>query len=306
MQPTAGILIPEKVASGVYLPEGARPKKERPPRPSPKPRKPPQPQQQPEEEEQQPPIDPDLFSMYPEPEGRGQYTANNYPYPSTEQNASYGYQSLEQIASQVLDMNGGHHEEFLDPAINGTAPHEHVHVYEANDTAPMPNGLTKPDESVDSAVSLSNGVTNGTNGSEQNGLTNGHHPHGAESNADEAVFYHGLSEVQRFVEASRQENGEHALPTTEAPAAQLTPKTDVSSLPLYKPPAPLSLSPEATRRAADAKRKRDSFSMTPGTKKAKLDGVEREDREASVQETEDERLARLLQQEDIGLRRRSK
>merc|ERR1711939_878060 len=87
----------------------------------------------------------------------------------------------------------------------------------------------------------------------------------------------------------------------------------VEGLPLYRPPAPLSLSPEQSRRqpatakidlgeSASQKRNSQAPSASPNAKKAVP--ANGDAHEASAQETEDDRLAREMQSDDLGLRRR--
>lgn len=273
----------------------------------------------PQDPQQQPEIDPSLFSVYPEPSEQGPYANSSYPYPTTEQAQPnpYEFPSLEQIANEVLDMNGRGHEDFIDAQLNALHhqphnPHEMVHVYEAHDTAPLPDGLSKPDESVDSAISLP-----GTEALNQQERPVDDRLRDAMA-ADAAASHHGTDRVQQAVGNSHTTNGipmSRSLETQQKPPSDWKP--DVSSLPLYRPPAPLSQSPEQSKRQPAAlingvmdgthKRKRDSIPATPGSKKARGgDYEDRMSREPSVRETEDERIAKLLQQEELGLRRRSK
>ncbi|KAK5124570.1 hypothetical protein LTR85_001787 [Meristemomyces frigidus] len=313
---TTGVLMPQHVSRGPSHPPSMQPTSRPPPPVINEP--PPDPQQQPE-------IDPSLFSVYPEPTEQGSHSNNSYPYPMNEQpyTNAYEYPSLEQIANEVLDMNGRGHEDYIDAQLNALPyqqphnPHVNVHVYESHDTAPLPDGSSKPDESVDSAISLPS-----TERLDQSTLA----AHDRDRSVDERLMdafaadsgagvYHDLS----FVQSSVETNGaKHAESVGPAPAIQPTtgPKNDASGLPLYRPPAPVSQSPEQTKRqpvaflngAADSqKRKRDSISATSDFKKARIDDAGgRASREPSVQETDDERFARMMQQEELGLRQRSK
>ena len=297
----------------------------------------------PEQSQQQPPIDPSLFAMYPEPEQNGAYDDSRYPYPTTEQpqpyNApqpAYFIPSLEQIANEVLvDMNGN---EYQEPGSNAEQldSKEHVRLLNGADTAPMPNGETKPNESsADSAVSLPNSEVLEQNGAEamdhpaqhiSDARTNNESSHAA------VAEHHELPPAHQSIEADTiQANHEPTSPLTAASTSPTAAKGSVSNLPLFQPPAPLSQSPETAKRqplmpngvshgnssspveATPLKRKRDSTSVTPGAKSAKkarvdggdhhLDGVQ------MGQPTEDRQsieLAKMLQQEDLGLRRRSK
>jgi len=257
--------------------------------------------------------------MYPEPVEQAGFV-NDYPYPATEQQ-SYDFQSLEQIANEVLDMNDRHHEDPLEQN------NENVHGSHTNDTVPMPHAVPKPDESVDSGVSLSNNHSN-TEGvghvttpvmdpafsvqeDNKTAIVNG------ETNADhhDAVLSHVIPPVQSIIEPGTATNG--VLSETIRPTSASASKTDVSGLPLYQPPAPVSQSPEATKRqpclpngSSTEKRKRESMSATPRPSTAqiaKVDGDEHATRDdlSVVHETDDERMARLLQQEELGLRRRN-
>lgn len=200
--------------------------------------------------------------------------------------------SLEQIANEVLvDMT--------DPQDQGqTALERNLHLFQTADTAPMTTGSPpQPDESVDSAISLP-----ASEAPKENGLTNGHAIPQEEA-------------PQLSTEPSEAKAQQHdGRPQSSAS------KSGVEGLPLYQPPAPISQSPELSKRqpaltngaspATDTngvKRKRESVSSTPGAKKSQMnfaggpesaiaeEGGDRESRE----------LAKMLQQEDRGLRRRS-
>lgn len=267
------------------------------------------------EREEQPPIDPNLFSMYPD---GNSYSDGNYPYPSNEQ--SYGMPSLEQIANEVLvDMNGN---EYHDP--NGVAQQA------SHDSTSLPNGVNGPEKSVDSAISIP------STEALDHGKTETTHRMATEDMKTEADIETRLvnamaSHNQPAVHPSIETNG---VQPSHVPTSPNRPKSGASNLPLYQPPAPLSQSPDNLRRpavlpngisqgesslttkeATPSKRKRDSNSATPGTtkstKKFKVDGAEGPNsREPSVQQTAEEKqsmeLARALQQEDLGLRRRSR
>lgn len=174
---------------------------------------------------------------------------------------------------QVLDMNGRSHEDYQVSPPQG--PHG---------TAAMSNGVsdvTKPDESVDSAISLP-----GSDDGRQQG------------------------EAQATQDVSAQPSVEVApLAAQTSPSLQ---KSNANELPLYKPPAPLSQSPELIKRqpqlsngdipdaTASTKRKRDSISSASGMKKARLNSVE-----PTGEDTQSLELAKTLQQGDLGLRQRS-
>lgn len=207
--------------------------------------------------------------------------------------------SLEQIASEVLDMNGA---EPQDPS--QTALERNLHLFQNADTASMTNGNSpKPDESVDSAISLP-----AAEAPAQNGLTNGHHtaPDSEEMPAQPSI-----------------EPSEPKATSVQAPDARpqsSASRSGVEGLPLYQPPAPVSQSPEVSKRQPapingishaspetnGVKRKRDSTSATPGLKKAKT-ALQGGPEQAIAEDGDKEslELARMLQQEDRGLRRRS-
>lgn len=297
------------------------------------------PSQQPQ---QQPPIDPNLFTMYSEPDQSTRYGDSRYQYSNGEQTQPYHqpqsmYQipSLEQIANEVLvDMNGNEPQDqgfrFQHPTVN-----EGFHPVDGADTASMPNGTTKMSTSVDSAVSLPNaGVPGQTNATS-------HRLSGAEpldipanglSAEDMAVLNH-LPHAHPSIETKHARTDGNTTSSHTAPSTSPnSTKVDVSSLPLYQPPAPPSRSPDALRRqpptpngigsaknvspveATPLKRKRDSTSTTPGAssaKKVKADGVDRrksgESSEAGgEQDRQSMELAKILQQQELGLRRRSK
>lgn len=272
--------------------------------------------QQPQESQQhqQGQIDPNLFSLYTQEDHDGPYypcpgTDQQQPYHQRPQSSGYIIPSLEQIANEVLvDMSGP------EPQDHGqTALERNLHLFQNADTAPMVNGdASKPDESVDSAISIPateasipNGVTNG--------VTNGH--------ATGAV--NGEVAAQPSIEPA-----EAKIPTTQQPDGRpqsSASRSGAESLPLYQPPAPVSQSPEvtkgqpvltnghgsppvATAETNGVKRKRDSTSATPSAKKAKLHlqgGPEQVIAEEGEVDRESLDLARMLAQEERGLRRRS-
>lgn len=299
-----------------------------------RPQAPNQPREQQPEQEEQPPIDPSLISMYPEPQDNGPYGDGHYSYPTNAQAQnynllpqSYNMPSLEQIANEVLvDMNGN---EYHDQNAQHPNPREHGHVFESPDAAPLPNGHSKPDESVDSAVSLPTTEVLEQKTSETT------HPKAQEQPKTEADI------ESRLVHALSNSGLPPAHPSIETNGVQVSneptspdrPKSGASNLPLYQPPAPLSQSPDSIKRqpvmpnginqgkssspveATPAKHKRDSNSATSGTstksaKKLKVDGVERQSSREPSGQTEEEKqsmeLAKMLQQEELGLRRRSK
>nr|OQO20641.1 hypothetical protein B0A51_13511 [Rachicladosporium sp. CCFEE 5018] len=106
------------------------------------------------------PIDPSLFSMYPEDESIPQsfstpYTAPDYT--NADRSALYALPSLEQIATEVLDMDGHGGDDAGLSAIQAFNLQQRDD--QAQDSqAPSPdtnNDETKPDGSVDSGISMS-------------------------------------------------------------------------------------------------------------------------------------------------------
>ncbi|TKA83684.1 hypothetical protein B0A55_00311 [Friedmanniomyces simplex] len=311
---TAGVLMPQRTANNAPSVQPASRQQ------------PPQIVHHPPEDEQQPEIDPSLFS-YPEPTDDGAYTHHSYPYPESEQQNSYAseYPSLEQIASEVLDMNGQADDgDFIDRQLNALS-YERLHGQQSssphrrNGAVSRTNGVTaKATDSVDSGVSFihfePNGATHDLERSVDDRLREA-------LTANDPVTYHGLPTVQT-TETNGFANGiAHSVTARPESAngftASSTTKSDATALPLYQPPAPLSQSPEQTKRQplmngitepSSQKRKRTSLSSPAASaKKARVDhdvSADRASRELSPPETEDERMARLLQQEELGLRRR--
>ena len=285
---------------------------------------------------EQPPIDPSLFSMYPEPGTDGAYEDSSYPYPSTDQSqpfnpqASQAYQlpSLEQIANEVLvDMNGN---EVPDQSLHDQQSHllEQVQAFNAAHTASTENEQSKPDESVDSAVSLPTTEMLEQNAAEPALL------HDVKQNDAKVNGSFSTVQVEQnkmpAAHSSIEAGGMAADETSNPPPARTEtsparPKSSANDLPLWQPPAPLSHSPEIVKRqpaltngaghgkssspteSTPHKRKRDSSSVTPGAKMKKMkvevaDGTN----EPFVPDKQSMELAKMLQQEDLGLRRRSK
>ncbi|CAK1366799.1 unnamed protein product [Cercospora beticola] len=227
----------------------------------------------------QTPLDPHLYA-YPEPEANDhdQFAANAFPYSQAERPPLYQLPSLEQIANEVLDMNGDY------------CPTENVHVYKPEDIGA--SSSSKQDEAADSAISIP-----GSEASDVKPVPNEE----TESTT-----------VQPTIESIATTNDRLTTPVPAAsPALQ---KTAVSDLPLYRPPAPMSASPGQTRRplanglaSSPAKRKRDSMSeaanqMSP--KRARIGATLEESQQQSVMD-DDAELARVLQAENNGLRRRT-
>ncbi|WPH00552.1 Putative zn(2)-C6 fungal-type DNA-binding domain, Zinc finger, PHD-type, JmjC [Acrodontium crateriforme] len=241
----------------------------------------------------QPPIDPSLFSLYSEPSDNG-YANSHYPYHGHEQQQTFAFPSLEQIANEVLDMDGKHHDDPPEKSANGLPPQVSA-AHAADDL--VQSIIDKTDGSVDSAVSL---------------LT----AESAEAIAKASA--NGTNKATSSLEVKQPEaHVDPALHTGSSASENqaASNKTEVNNLPLYRPPAPLSVSPELSKRRPSMngfgsttphKRKRDSVSGSNAplsAKKTRINGVGESPHKAP-QETEDERLARLLQQDDLGLRRR--
>ena len=305
----AGVLMPHPASRTPSQQSSTKSQQERPPPPV---------INEPPQDPQQPEIDPNLFAAYPDPAGQSQFTNQSYPYPVVEQAQAQGYDypSLEQIANEVLDMGGSRHEDYIDAQLNALPfqrrePQHQVQVHHTNDDTPMLNDHPKPDGSVDSAVSLPNSenfeqgkpapdVVRTVDDRLRDALAGG--GAGGEFHDDPHIVQPSVeTTVKTDINGAR-----HGSPPTS--------KHDVSGLPLYRPPAPLSQSPElmkrqptmATNGTADTstqKRKSDAMSVSPNAKKAKMDM--RASREPSVHETEDERFAREMHQEQLGLRRRT-
>lgn len=192
-----------------------------------------------------------------------------------------------------------------------TALERNLHLFQNADTALMTNGdPPKPDGSVDSAVSLPPAEASEQNGV-PNGLSNGH----SAPDAKEAP-----TAPQPSIEPS------DAKPPPEARPQSSASKSGAEGLPLYQPPAPVSQSPEVSKKQPSlvnghasppaavetngTKRKRDSTSVTPGSKKFKMDlaaagAVGAEQAVGEAEDRESLELARSLQQQERGLRRRS-
>jgi hypothetical protein len=186
-------------------------------------------------------------------------------------------------------MNGRSHEDHQHD------PLENVHVYNPNDIGipshDIPTGHPKPDESVDSAISLPGSDSSEHKSTQPNGNT-------------------ATASSENRDEQSRETNG------LTSPSLE---RRIVSDLPLYRPPAPLPTSPEQGRRhihlpdgpATDSiKRKRDSVSdrsASHSTKKPKMAGSFEESKQLPVIDDEREslELAKALQADENGLRRRT-
>lgn len=210
------------------------------------------------------PMDP-IFT-YPASTDNGSYGASNYSYPTTEKPHLYQIQSLEQIASEVLDMNADYQDEAQSSSKEiGSAPVPHGYM-DAPDA----------DESVDSGVSLpgsENMENNGTYSQKQDAadMTN---EQSAALAAYQVPDHDDAKAAPRPVAEPSTERAD-AIDVQASPSAQ---HNGTSSLPLYRPPAPLSQSPEQSKRLPNGtapespaqtnghKRKRSSMSQTSGSK----------------------------------------
>lgn len=220
------------------------------------------------------------------------YPVENYPYPTPERPHLYPLQSLEQIASEVLEMNPDYQDQ----------PEMH-HTSKEVENARMLHGLPSlpidspdADESVDSGVSLPE--HNGTHQKEEVvDMTK------AQSAA--LAAYHTLD---RDDVKTAPPSVVATVGSDVALAAQRLPNANHSTnnLPLYKPPAPLSQSPEQSRRvpngdinempsqSTDHKRKRSSMSESNGSKHVRPNapGLEVEDQRSERE------LAQVMQQQN--------
>ena len=281
---------------------------------------------QPSEEQQQPPIDPSLFSMYPEPDqpaNNGPYATQSHPYPTIERPQLYsrdGLPSLEQIANDVLNMDGHGHDEFQDnPLAQIQQYNQQHHTYDPQDMAPLPIGPSKTDESVDSAISMPT-----TEQLEQDTA-----PLSVEDqlraqllagqadrlmDADQAMESSPATVIHHELPAAsspEEPQDEVAVPSNKSNTSPSVSKSSIDNIPLYQPPAPLAKSPEIAKRQpfangityntltsseASHKRKRDTDSAEPAMNGHKRPRQGSSETSVPSDETEDQRLARLLQQ----------
>ena len=214
-----------------------------------------QPQAQPQEEEQ-PPIDPNLFSMYTENDNDNNdpYNGDGYGYnyeQGQSQQGNYFLPSLEQIANEVLvDMNGN---ETQDPRLQ----QEQAPTLDgAADIAPMSNenSHTKTNESIDSAVSLSAAVHTDSVSDTAPGIqtqeTNP--PIKAEGPITIPREHNELPPAHPSIET----NGTQPKHEPPVPTSPARPKSGASDLPLYKPPrAPLTISRDSKAPTRPTKRR---------------------------------------------------
>lgn len=254
------------------------------------------PQSQQTQPQTQPPIDPNLF-------GYAEATDHvAYAYPAAERPPLYQLPSLEQIANEVLDMNGRSYEDYQDPSFisqDQQGPHANGFEYDHHESVSMPNGQTmnesnRPDESVDSAISLP-----GSEGAEPHEKQpqevrvmdsaradlSFQQPPAHSADADTMAVAKPAPNARHFendASTSRPSIEDRSSPSQTSPAAH---RSNANSLPLYRPPAPLSQSPEQTKRQpligngvpldaalineAGTKRKRESMSETTEARNAK-------------------------------------
>ncbi|KAF7185792.1 JmjC domain-containing histone demethylation protein 1 [Pseudocercospora fuligena] len=237
-----------------------------------------------EHQSSHPPIDPTLFA-YSDHGDHGHYD-NSYAYSSAERPGLYGSSlpSLDQIASEVLDMTS--HDDYTHD------PDDNVHVYNPDAIAPLSNGLTsdssRPDDGVDSGISL---VGSDTSESRQVQKQEENSTEAPAVQPSENIAQEDAKPAQIPELSDAKQDSTDALPSIEhstvnghQDAVQTSPsasKANVESIPLYRPPAPPSASPELSRRQVvnglptpvesnSSKRKRESASETPkNSKKAK-------------------------------------
>lgn len=290
----------------------------------------------------QPQIDPSLFSMYPEPPDANSSSVNGQPYHGLEKQElynAYNLPSLEQIANEVLDMNGRHTDydpseqafiqderqyanNFLEATRHGQPMHLNGNAH---------SSLDKQDDSVDSAISMPT--------TEEFGPSQAQGPavEGSSLATRSPTALHESNE-KSLVDGKRMLPSpppapvmHHELPpqqpnlsTTETASLkqpQTSPtviKNFINNIPLYQPPAPLAAKdasplttaiPPISPFAGDDKRKRMSVSSNADINAVKTtlaNGVNYAVDDAAMKDEANLNLARMLQQEDLGLRRRSR
>lgn len=245
--------------------------------------------------------------MYTDPNDPALY-ANSGFYAGHDRPQIFELQSLEQIASEVLDMNGNHDEGF------SAQDQEPSHFDSLNHGASagvltIAGDAPKPDGSVDSAISLGAADSVGKGSPD------------ASSNPP----------LQPEMDPTSTEQGEGATESIEiARPPTATSSHGINSLPLYKPPPPPSLSPELSKRqplqhngisgqvdSSPKKRKRDAQLEVSHDMSAKKHNTGLSDRRESgslsekpklelIADKESLELAKALQQDDLGLRKRNK
>jgi hypothetical protein len=266
------------------------------------------------------PIDPSLSAMYCDPNDANVFVTHDHQFGNTDRVHAFGMPSLEQIASEVLDMNGGHGHP--DEGFSAQEPEDHqLHVLKQdteNGVADLKSELHKTDGSVDSAISLA--------------ASDSLDKSPSSSSPDNSIAAEQLSgPIQRSVELN------NAIASASESAAEPT-----ASIPLYRPPPPPSASPELSKRqpllpitgskpataaaTTPNKRKRDAEHTDSPSSHKKLH-IRQSSRASqnngedlqlpngtstevpallSPEEVESMELAKALQQDDLGLRKRSK
>jgi len=181
-----------------------------------------------EHHESHEPLDPSLFA-YSTANDNSSYGASNYSYPATERPHLYQMQSLEQIASEVLDMNADYQDQNdAQPVSNDAGPHR------------LPKDSADADGSVDSGVSLP-GSENMEHKGDAADMTMEH------SAALAAYQVPGQSDSKAMPQPTTEHSAE-VINSSAVEAPQNAQNNSINSLPLYRPPAPLSQSPEQSRR----------------------------------------------------------
>jgi hypothetical protein len=282
-----------------------------------------------------PPIDPSLFSMYPEPNSNnaGAFSMPTNPYPmpdhsSANQTSLYAIPSLEQIATEVLDMNGGEEE-------NGEAGlaaiqafnrqrDGFIHAYQQQNGGLLSMGIAPPvDGSVDSGVSMS-GLTGDKDGSSPPGFNvfsiNNVEPVVQDANQENApspAAHHEMATAHESAPKVEEQQEQHhnnqfeaqpeAHDVVESPPFADYQTGDIdnhrgsfSGIPFYQPPS--STSPELMRSvphgfsiSSPEKTKRESFVATSP------EMFTRNTREFSqpLEDSDDVKMVRLLQQDEV-------
>ena len=237
--------------------------------------------------------------MYPEPASNGgPYTLPGNPYPAPDSSSAdrpslYALPSLEQIATEVLDMNGGGDEngDAGLAAIQAFNRQNIIQAYQQQNGGILPMNVAPPvDGSVDSGVSIS-GVTEQKDGSSPpggafnvfsvgSGVESVSHDSSL-GNVQSPAMHHELPPAPEAApDAKSQQEQTHDIPyeahpevheTMESPPFAEFHQTEnddnkgsPSEIPFYQPPT--SMSPEMTRAmphgfppSSPVKQKRESF-----------------------------------------------
>ena len=225
-------------------------------------------------EDSAPAIDPSLTSDYPDTNGHSLYGNGISSFPVAERPQTYTLPSLEQIATEVLDMDGTGGEV---PESGLAAIEEYNRLKDADShvsshTKDVQEDAVQIEGSVDSGVHLAAGTS----------------PTADRSDSPDTPAERVAHEDSHPEEATSLEPRRNSL----------------VNVPLYRPPNMAVKSPELVKilpNGADTtgsnKRRRESLSSasasSPAGKKPR----------PAVDTTEDAKLAQPLQPEDIGLRR---